>query len=561
MNHIFTLKRPSKYFWVTTSFALVIWVTIGPLKFRHVDDFGPLEWYLSLRFEQLYFFLKHGWGTYPPIWNSFLIPSVLFKGFGIDAVRNLTLIFGFISTIFSAYLTFIISNFFIKFFNNDLKGNSAISPFLELLSIIVNCFNPLIFLHSNSHMPYNLAILTSQLIIILFLIIPYKNIESNYLTQKTLFLSFIFSIFFSFQSLFLIASGILNYLLFNFKNLKNNLPKYFNLSFIISFYRKFFFFKNKKNYNLLISTLILIFTFTYFQKLIELIFYMKSSPGGWAGGKDGIFVLNLESNSFLSYIYKIFYGTFSIIGQATYPLTKYQLTASIIISIVFFISIILLCKLNKIFIHFSSLTFFIFFITIISASNGNFTYSPTRHTMYLYPFIWIPLIVFIAYCFLKFSNKNNFILLTSALGLIAFYACSNYYSISQINYTNSERDSLLSLLDKADYSLERSYDISSRFDLHGTKENIGVGKKICNLDYEKAKKPFTVFLYSHRFPIDFEDEEQRQLLDSNPGNCIPRKAKLKILEKIEKINPYDIEQNINIQNTGSNIYAYLVEIS
>ena len=27
-------------------------------------------------------------------------------------------------------------------------------------------------------MPYNLAILTSQLIIILFLIIPYKNIES-----------------------------------------------------------------------------------------------------------------------------------------------------------------------------------------------------------------------------------------------------------------------------------------------------------------------------------------------------------------------------------------------
>ena len=110
-------------------------------------------------------------------------------------------------------------------------------------------------------------------------------------------------------------------------------------------------------------------------------------------------------------------------------------------------------------------------------------------------------------------------------------------------------------------SLERSYDISSRFDLHGTKENIGVRKKICNLDYEKAEKPFTVFLYSHRFPIDFEDEEQRDLLDSNPGNCIPRKAKLKILEKIEKINPYDIEQNINIQNTGSNIYAYLVEIS
>ena len=180
---------------------------------------------------------------------------------------------------------------------------------------------------------------------------------------------------------------------------------------------------------------------------------------------------------------------------------------------------------------------------------------------FLYPFIWIPLIVFIVYFSSKVFNKNNFLLIASSLGLIIFYAYANYYSISLINYTNSERDSILSLLDKADYSLIKSYDISSRFDLHGTKENIGVTNKICDLDYEKTNKPYTVFLYSHRFPIDIEDEEQRDLLDSNPGNCLPRKAKIKILEKIEKINNYDIEQNIEIQNGGSNIYAYLVEIS
>ena len=139
----------------------------GPLKFRHVDDFGPLEWFLSLRFEQLYFFLKHGWGTYPPIWNAFLIPSAIFKGFGIDVVRNLTLIYGFISTIFSAYLTFLISNFFIKFANNDFQRNSVKAPVTEILSIILNCLNPLIFLHSNSYMPYNLGIITSQFLIIL----------------------------------------------------------------------------------------------------------------------------------------------------------------------------------------------------------------------------------------------------------------------------------------------------------------------------------------------------------------------------------------------------------
>ena len=192
MNDKFSLERPSKYFWTTTSFALLVWIIIGPLKFRHIDDFGPLEWFLTLRLEQIYFFLKHGWGTYPPIWNTFLIPSVLFKKFGIDLVRNLTLIFGFISTIFSAYLTFVISNFFIKFLKNDFKKNYSIAPFLELLSIIVNCFNPLIFLHSNSYMPYNLAIITSQLIIILFLTIPFKNVESTYLTKKTLILSLIF---------------------------------------------------------------------------------------------------------------------------------------------------------------------------------------------------------------------------------------------------------------------------------------------------------------------------------------------------------------------------------
>ena len=152
-------------------------------------------------------------------------------------------------------------------------------------------------------------------------------------------------------------------------------------------------------------------------------------------------------------------------------------------------------------------------------------------------------------------------MLPFTLGLFVLYGCGNYYSISLINYTNSENKSLLSLIDKADYSLVRSYDGASRFDLHGTEENIRHSNKICDLDYEQTEKPYTVFLYSHRFPINIDSDEQRKRLDSNPGNCIPRNAKLKILEKIEKINTNDIEQNIKIQNGGSNIYAYLVEIS
>ena len=56
-------------------------------------------------------------------------------------------------------------------------------------------------------------------------------------------------------------------------------------------------------------------------------------------------------------------------------------------------------------------------------------------------------------------------------------------------------------------------------------------RSILKLDYQKAEKPYTVFLYSHRFPLDIKDEEQRDLLDSNSGNCLPRSAKLTILEK------------------------------
>ena len=152
-------------------------------------------------------------------------------------------------------------------------------------------------------------------------------------------------------------------------------------------------------------------------------------------------------------------------------------------------------------------------------------------------------------------------MLPFTLGLFVLYACANYYSISLINYSNSEIDSLLSLIDKADYSLVKSYDTASRFDLHGTKENMKHSNKICHLYYEQTEKPYSVFLYSHRFPLNIESTEQRNSLESNPGNCIPRNAKLKILEKIEKINTNDIEQNINIKNGGSNIYAYLVEIS
>ena len=559
MKYIFFLERPTKYFWTSTAFVLIIWLIIGPLKFRHVDDYGPLEWALELNLEQFYFFLKHGWGTYPPIWNFFLIPSFLFKGFGIDIVRYMTMLLGFISTIFSSYLTFLITNTLIKFTQIKVNKNFQITQIIEILSIIFNCLNPLIFLYSNSYMPYNLGIITSQLLVILFLIIPYEKIQSNSLTRKTIIISFIFSIFFSFQSLFLISSVILYSFKFRYIYQAKRILGFLNFQFFDKFYKENLEFKNKKIINFLILFLIFIFTFTYFQKFLDLIEW-GSSPGKWAVGLNEVFNINLESNNIYSYTYKVIYSTISIIGQATYPLPYFQYKISILISILLIISTINLYKLNKIFLRYFSLTFFIFLITIFVSSNGRFIYSPSRHTMFLYPFIWIPLIVFIVYFSNKILNNRNYIITPFFIGLIITYSFANMHSISLINYTKEERITLLKMLDKSEYTLKKSYN-SSRLDLHGTKENLNYVKKLCDQDYEKAIKPYTVFLYSHRGPFEIDNLEIRNHLNSTSNNCIPNKAKLKIIDQFEKVNDNDIEQNINIQNGGSNIYAYIVEIS
>ena len=116
------------------------------------------------------------------------------------------------------------------------------------------------------------------------------------------------------------------------------------------------------------------------------------------------------------------------------------------------------------------------------------------------------------------------------------------------------------MLDKAEYTLKNSYN-ASRFDLHGTKENLNFKKKLWKKYYEKAIKPYTVFLYSHREPFRIDNLEIRNFLNSTSDNCVPNQAKLKIIDQFEKVNHNDMEQNINIQNGGSSIYAYIVEIS
>ena len=62
----------------------------------------------------------------------------------------------------------------------------------------------------------------------------------------------------------------------------------------------------------------------------------------------------------------------------------------------------------------------------------------------------------------------------------------------------------------------------------------GYLEAIYNQDYEKAIKPYTVFLYSHREPFRIDNLEIRNFLNSTSNNCVPNQAKLKIIDQIMK---------------------------
>ena len=76
----------------------------------------------------------------------------------------------------------------------------------------------------------------------------------------------------------------------------------------------------------------------------------------------------------------------------------------------------------------------------------------------------------------------------------------------------------------------------------------------------ELKKEFTVFMYNHRLPLDINNPNQRLEIYKNSNGCIPLTADMKIIEKIERVNKLDIEQNNLIRNGGSSLYGYIVNV-
>ena len=558
------IKKPSHYFFISLFISFVLLSIIGIPIWRHIDDFGPLEVLYEADSFSEYFklFSYWGWGSYPPIWEYFSFSSYIFNPFGLDFVRSICFILGFISIGLSSILTYTICSLVS---NQTLKKNNSKSfeyP-LEICSVLFNCLNPEIILHSNSNMPYNLSTITFQIVFIL--ILNFVQNEGSFITKKsyiliesnTLYLLVIFCFLLTFQSTIIICALFLTFLFYclDFK-VKIKFRNIINPIFLVNSYFKLFnHIKNKYLKYLLILSLSY-FLIMYGLKLMVIIFYKNMVPGSWANGLGEIYNISLKLNNISEIINKVFFNFGSIITQSLYPFRNGQIRVIIFLSIFFAFCFIKINKNNLLSKYFSIYSISTIIITLFLSIVGNFIFSPTRHTIYLYPIVWIPVIITLRNLISNLKIINIFLLIV--LYFTMYFGC--YLSIRQISYTKNEKIELINLLKKADFNFNKSYESFSNISLHGSEEFELTESKKCSADKIKNLNSFKLFLYSHRQPF-YNNQNQLENLSKSNKECFKKNFKVSILEKIEKSNKKDIEQNNLIHNGGSNLYAYLVKVS
>ena len=81
--------------------------------------------------------------------------------------------------------------------------------------------------------------------------------------------------------------------------------------------------------------------------------------------------------------------------------------------------------------------------------------------------------------------------------------------------------------------------------------------KIAKRRLAERSQPKEYFAFSHR---DTLKNEEGIITNEKLSKCIKKGSTYKIQRKIEIKNNFDIEQDNNIDNGGSNLYAYLIKI-
>lgn len=569
-NIYFYLSKPSKIFIFLSIIIFIIWLALGPIYWRNIDDYGPIEQLFINKisfFEQIKYLPYWFWGSYPPIWHFWAFPSYIFKDFSIDLTRYILLIQGYISVIFSAYLISALSQ---EIVINEIKTNQnkeiKIRYLSDSLSLIVLAFNPQIMLHSMTYMPYHLGIISSLITALYIknkLFIKKVSVKSQEtffrISDKKFLFTTLLTNLFIFQSFFIfIPSLILSIFIFKKKYILNSIDKFkkgINYNFFSSKKEVFFF-----------SIFIVLFA-AYIRKLI-ILFTSDTGTGYWTYGINYIYRLNENNINFFSYIYKIFFNTINIFSQSLYPYKENQLFFGYLIFIIVVISFYKFrLNSNKKFTFYFFLLNYIFAAFLASYTSVN--YSPTRHNIYLFPLPIISLITLILDYYKKninISKITNILLVSFLTFFFIWFANGLQKSHNLIQYTKSDRSKIIKMANKADYYLDLNHNsmhISpGLFQSHGDQEFNSLKNKQCTAEkvFNSDSKSFNIFYYSNDKTLNPNDLVTKDFLIKYSRGCLKKNSNLKILEKIEIENKNGIEQNNYIFNTGSNLNAYIIKV-
>ncbi len=612
--------KPSTSFWITAFFCFSIWIYLGPLNWRHYDDYDPLNNFLSylgvygfsiepnslpthlfntllksigeeinsIRIILVSLWAQLGWGTYPPIWNSIYISiSSPFIIFGIDATRWVLILLGFFSNLISACLlsSIIVKNFTAFSRNYHFK---RIKHFSDFLSVLLITLNPEILLHSQTYMPYQLPIITT-LIFLNFISSQNFQKEELLFDEKYFFkfsnfwatLFIILSLLIGYQSLIILPAFILYILQ---KNNLRYIVSQFNLNFIfrnlnlIRYIKKSRFFLekifNKLNLKEIINPfkypikfflilILILASLAYIYQFLRL-FVHGLNAGDWSIGEHGIYDLQYQNLTFKNAPNRIYEVISRLCSLSLYPFRDGQSKFGLFAIILIFYSWINFDKSFKIFKDIKIFCLDLLIVSLIFSFFGKFNLSPTRHSLFIFPIFWIPIIIqLIKYLqFFEVTKVKKLIKITSILLIISFYSFGSIKSFNQIKYTDKERNELISMASEANLfaSSDGQYDYSLYW-THGSKEFKSIKNKYCNKDYMNKSISSKAFLYSHRTSFNPNDLKQMNFLEEKSHGCISSNSKISIIKSIERKNIRSFEMDNRIDTGGSSLYGYLIKVN
>jgi len=569
--------KPRREFLGLALTILVIQLITGPIEWRHVDDWGVNGLYDSYINPLNLGAIKQliaGWGTYPPSWNGQAFLGSLF-GSQITLERYFLIMVGWISSVIIAIGTYSVSINALTRNGKNVQGKEikAIINIAQSLSILLTGLNMEIFAHASSNMPYQLPALSTigaLLIAEASGVIPNRGIEAEEvwwnirISGKNPAVAFMIAsilISLGFQTILLIIPlAVVVIKTWRERKAKDNFDentrRKHSINELVNKVR------NQTPKDIIFIGIGLIYLLPWARKCLWLLLN-GGSTGSWSLGIDNVYDLSLKNQNLWVIAEKIPYNISKIVGLSIYSGRQIQDEISIAIAVIIGITLII-CRVSEN----RSLSLFVSIFSIelfLLAVTGKAPLTPTRHIIYAFPILWIIAInaaVNLYNLIIKFKAQN--IVGGALMALFAIKVSVFYDAHKTINYQKSDILNVAELAKEADYypwtspMAEKGNSVIDNFSefAYASTENMKIAKeKACRK--EPAEKEYTIFAYSHRYSLK---NEEGIITNEKSSKCIKRGSTYKIRRKVEIENSFDIEQDNNIDNGGSNMYAYLIKI-